>query len=90
MDSMKYLTLLPQIIMDDSIEEYCGFNPDKGASEPIIRKKEGALWIHSAVYGFLEENEMMDDLFDYFAARRTFEKIVVYDDENQSVIRLDY
>lgn len=90
MEMSKYITLLPQILMDDSVKEYSGFNPEKGVSEPIILKKEGELWIHSAVYGLLEENEMMDDLMDYFADYHIFQKIIIFDEENQSVIRLDY
>ncbi len=87
---MKYVMLLPEILMDDSVKEYKGYNPEKEISETIILKKDRELWIHSTVYCLLEENEMMDDLMDYFMDNRVFEKIIIFDEENQSVIRLDY
>lgn len=90
MDNIKYVMLLSEILMDDSVKEYKGYNPEKELSEPIILKKDGELWIHATIYCLLEENEMMDDLMDYFMDNRLFGKIIIFDEENQSVIRLDY
>jgi hypothetical protein len=89
-NQIKYITEIPSVLMDDTITEYMGYDPQKGTSEPVIMKKEGNLWIHASVYGFLEENELMDELMDYFAEHKSFREIIVFDDENQSVIRLDY
>lgn len=90
MNQMKYLTEIPEILMDDSITEYKGYDPLEDREEVIIFKREDEIYLHAGVYGFLEENELMDDLLDYFAAHKVFSKMIVFDDSTQSVIKLDY
>lgn len=88
--NMKYVIELSRVLMDDTVKNYKGYNPYKNCEESVIIKMENELWIHSSVYGLLEENEMMDDIMDYFADNKVFSKIIVFDDKNKSVIRLDY
>ncbi len=90
MEQMKYLTEIPQILLDDSIKEYAGFNQEKNCSENIIKKEGDTIMIHSSVYGFLESNELMDDIIDYYIKNKSYKKLIIFDDTSQSVIRLDY
>lgn len=89
-ENIKYVIELSHVLTDDTIKDFKGYNPYKGHEESIIIKKDDELWVHSSVYGLLEENEMMDDIMDYFADNKVFSKIIIFDDENKSVIKLDY
>ena len=89
-NQFQFLSRIPQMIMDDSITEYMGFNPEKNCEECIVKKKDGDIWLHSSVYSLLEENEVMDDLMDVILNEKMFHNLIIFDDREQSIIRLDY
>lgn len=89
MELMSYAMEFFNVLMDDSVTEYKGYNPDKECEDILIKKENNVLTMHAIVYSLLEENDMMDDVIDYYT-EAGFQSIVVFENEDSSVIRLDY